>query len=106
MMNQGVDAIIINPNSPTAFDPIFAQAASRDVMVVATDAEVSSKDAIYVGIDQKAWAMQSAKWLAEEMGGNGKVVAINGVAGHPANQMRVDGYKRSEEHTSELQSLM
>ena len=25
-INQGVDAIIVNPNSPTAFDPIFAQA--------------------------------------------------------------------------------
>src|SRR5690349_15520767 len=24
-MSQGVDAIIINPNSPTAFDPIFKQ---------------------------------------------------------------------------------
>jgi len=93
MMNQGVDAIIINPNSPTAFDPIFSQAAGRGVLVIATDAEVSSQDAIYVGIDQKAWAMQSAEWLAKELGGEGKVVAINGVAGHAANQMRIDGYR-------------
>lgn len=93
MMNQGVDAIIINPNSPTAFDPIFSQAAGRGVLVIATDAEVSSQDAIYVGIDQKAWAMQSAEWLTKELGGEGKVVAINGVAGHAANQMRIDGYR-------------
>ncbi|WP_119459382.1 ABC transporter substrate-binding protein [Rhodospirillaceae bacterium SYSU D60014] len=92
-MNQGVDAIIINPNSPTAFDPIFAQAAQRGVLVIATDAEVSSQDAIYVGIDQKGWAMKSAEWLAETLGGKGSVVAINGVAGHPANQMRVEGYR-------------
>ena len=51
-INQGVDAIIINPNSPTAFDPIFAEAAGRDLLVISTDAEVSSKDAIYVGIGQ------------------------------------------------------
>jgi ribose transport system substrate-binding protein len=92
-INQGVDAIIINPNSPTAFDPVFAEAAGRGILVISTDAEVSSPDAIYVGIDQKAWAMQSAEWLAKTLGGKGSVVAINGVAGHPANQMRVEGYQ-------------
>lgn len=92
-INQGVDAIIINPNSPTAFDPIFAQAKAKGILVVATDAEVSSQDAIYVGIDQKGWAMQSAQWLADTLGGKGSVVAINGVAGHPANEMRVAGYR-------------
>jgi len=90
---QGVDAIIINPNSPTAFDPVFAQAAEAGILVISTDAEVSSPDAMYVGIDQKGWAEASAKWLAETLGGEGKVVAINGVAGHPANEMRVEGYR-------------
>jgi len=92
-INQGVDAIIINPNSPTAFDPVFRTAKKQGIVVVSTDAEVSSQDAIYVGIDQKAWAMKSAKWLAETLGGKGNVVAINGVAGHPANQMRMEGYR-------------
>lgn len=92
-MNQGCDAIIINPNSPTAFDPVFRQAKKQGIIVISTDAEVSSKDALYVGIDQKGWAMKSAKWLAEALGGKGKVVAINGVAGHPANQMRQEGYQ-------------
>lgn len=92
-INQGVDAIIINPNSPTAFDPIFAQAKAAGILVVSTDAEVSSPDAIYVGIDQKDWARKSAQWLADTLGGKGDIVTINGVAGHPANQMRVEGYK-------------
>lgn len=92
-INQGVNAIIVNPNSPTAFDPVFRQAKKQGILVISTDAEVSSKDAIYVGIDQKDWAMKSAKWLAETLGGKGKVVCINGVAGHPANQMRMEGYQ-------------
>lgn len=93
-MNQGVNAIIINPNSPTAFDPIFKQAKAKGILVISTDAEVSSKDAIYVGIDQTDWAAKSATWLAKTLNGKGKVVAINGVAGHPANQMRVNGYTK------------
>ncbi|TWT13874.1 substrate-binding domain-containing protein [Reyranella sp. CPCC 100927] len=92
-INQGVNAIIINPNSPTAFDPVFAQAKEAGILVISTDAEVSSPDAVYVGIDQKAWGAAAAEWLAKTLGGKGNVVAINGVAGHPANQMRVSGYK-------------
>jgi ribose transport system substrate-binding protein len=90
-INQGVDAIIVNPNSPAAFDRSPGEA--KGILVISTDAEVSSKDAIYVGIDQKGWAMQSAEWLAKTLKGKGNVVAINGVAGHPANQMRVAGYR-------------
>ncbi len=90
---EGVNAIIVNPNSPTAFDPVFAQAKEAGILVISTDAEVSSPDATYVGIDQKAWGAAGAKWLAETLGGKGNVVAINGVAGHPANEMRVAGYK-------------
>ena len=93
-ISQGVDAVIINPNSPTAFDPVFAMAKEAGILVISTDAEVSSPDAIYVGIDQQAWAEAGAKWLAETLGGKGKVVAINGFAGHPANEMRVAGYRK------------
>jgi ribose transport system substrate-binding protein len=92
-INEGVNAIIINPNSPTAFDPVFAQAKEAGILVISTDAEVSSPDATYVGIDQTAWGAAGAEWLAKALGGKGNVVAINGVAGHPANEMRVAGYR-------------
>lgn len=92
-INDGVNAIIINPNSPTAFNPVFAQAAKAGILVIATDGEVTSKDAKFVGIDQKDWAEKSAAWLVESLGGKGNVVTINGIAGHPANQARVAGVK-------------
>jgi ribose transport system substrate-binding protein len=91
MINEGVNAIIINPNSPTAFDPIFAQAKEAGILVIATDAEVSSPDAIYVGIDQTEYGRKGCDWLAQTLNGQGKVVTINGVAGHPANEMRTAG---------------
>ncbi len=92
-INQGVDAIIINPNSPTAFDPVFKQAKQKGILVIATDAEVSSKDALYIGIDQKICGIKGGEWLAKTLNGKGNVVAINGVAGHPANEARISGYR-------------
>jgi len=42
-------------------------------------------------IDQKKWAMISAQWLAEALGGEGKIVLIEGFVGHPANEARMEG---------------
>lgn len=91
-INDGVNAIIINPNSPTAFNPTFAAAKAAGIAVLSTDGEIASADATFVGIDQKQWAMLSSKWLADKIGGKGSIVCINGIAGHPANQARVEGY--------------
>src|SRR6516162_11421409 len=92
-IQQRVDAIIVNPNSPTALPPVFAQAKKAGILVLATDGEVVSKDAIFVGIDQKGLAEQSMQWLADKLGGKGNIVVIHGVAGHPANQARAAGVK-------------
>jgi ribose transport system substrate-binding protein len=105
MINEGVNAIIINPNSPTAFDPIFAQAKQGNILVIATDAEVSSPDAIYVGIDQTDYSRKGCAWLAETLGGKGNVVAIHGLAGHPANEMRVAGCRDAWSKTPDIKVL-
>jgi len=94
LMNKGVDAIIINPNSLTALNPVVKEAKDAGITVLAIDQEIDSPDvAANIGIDQKAWAQPTAEWLAKQMNGKGNIVIINGVAGHPANEARVVGYK-------------
>ena len=93
LMAIGCDIILINPADAKAFNPVFSEAKKQGIIIVSTDTEVSSKDAINVCIDQKEWAMTSAKWLAEKLGGKGNIVTINGIAGHPANTARVDEYQ-------------
>ena len=91
MIAAGVDAIIINPNSQTALDAVIEEAAMRGVIVIAVDQAVTAPDALNVVIDQSEWARISARWLAEQLGGKGNIVVINGIAGHPANEDRWDG---------------
>lgn len=88
LISSGVDAIIINPNSPTALDAVFAEAEQQGVVVVATDQAVESQSVVNVVIDQAEWGRVSAEWLAEELGEGAKIVAVNGIAGHPANEAR------------------
>lgn len=93
MIMAGVDAIIINPNSQTALNPVIEEAARAGIIVICVDQEVTSPKALNVVIDQSEWARISARWLVEQLNGEGNIVAINGVAGHPANEDRWEGAK-------------
>lgn len=93
LINKGVNAIIINPNSQTALNAVIKEAKAAGIVVIAIDQEITAPEAINVVIDQTEWARQSAKWLAETLKGTGNVVIVNGIAGHPANEARYNGVK-------------
>ncbi|HMQ30342.1 MAG TPA: ABC transporter substrate-binding protein [Chloroflexaceae bacterium] len=91
LINRGVDAIIINPNSQTGLNSVIKEATDAGIVVIAIDQEISEPSAINVVIDQTEWARMSAQWLVDTLGGEGDVVVINGIAGHPANEARYAG---------------
>lgn len=93
LINKGVDAIIINPNSQTALNNVIKEARDAGIVVIAIDQEISAPEAVNVVIDQTEWARISARWLVEHLKGQGNVVVVNGIAGHPANEARYNGVK-------------
>ena len=93
LINRGVDAIIVNPNEATALDQVIGQAEQAGIPVIAVDQEIDAPGVTNVVIDQGEWASMGAEWLVEELGGEGDVVVINGIAGHPANEARYDAVK-------------
>jgi ribose transport system substrate-binding protein len=93
LINRGVDAIIVNPNDATALDQVIGQAEQAGIPVIAVDQEIDAPGVTNVVIDQGEWASMGAEWLVEALGGEGDVVVINGIAGHPANEARYDAVK-------------
>lgn len=91
LVNAGVDAIIVNPNSPDALNAAFDEAAEAGVAIYAVDQAVTSTNVTNVVIDQNEWAKISARWLADELGEGARVIGVNGIAGHPANEARWSG---------------
>lgn len=88
LINRGVDAIIVDPSSETALNQVFKEATDQGILVYAVDQAVTEPSVTNVVIDQGEWARPSAEWLAEKVGDGGKIVVINGIAGHPANEVR------------------
>ena len=91
LINKGVDAIIINPGDVAALNATLEEAVDAGIVVIAVDQEIGAAGVYNVVIDQKEWAMISARWLAEQLGGQGDIVLIEGFVGHPANEARMAG---------------
>jgi ribose transport system substrate-binding protein len=91
LINQGVDAIIVNPGDAEALRLVLEDAIAQGIVVVSIDQEIDAEGLINVVIDQTEWARISIRWLAEQLGGEGDIVLIEGFVGHPANNARMAG---------------
>jgi ribose transport system substrate-binding protein len=93
MVQAGADAIVVYPISPTALNGAIKNACSKGVAIFTYDGVVTEPCAHQVHVDQKAWGVESAEWLVEQMGGKGRVVMINGVPGTTTDSDRTTGAK-------------
>jgi ribose transport system substrate-binding protein len=91
MIALGVDAIVINAISPTAFDAVVRRADDEGIIVVAFDGIVDAPEAIIVNEDQVEFGALMARDLVERIGGEGNVVMINGVPGISVDSDRTAG---------------
>jgi ribose transport system substrate-binding protein len=95
LISAGANAIIINPSSSTALNPVIAQAAARGIKIVSVDQRVTAPQAHNVTNDQVAYGRLGAAWLFKQLGGKGNVVEMRGIAGVPADTDRHTGFQQA-----------
>jgi len=93
MIALGVNAIVLDAQSPTAFDAVIKRASDAGIIVVAFDNVVTAPEAIIVNEDQVEFGRVMAEDLVKRMGGKGNVVMVNGVAGTSVDTDRNAGAK-------------
>jgi ribose transport system substrate-binding protein len=92
MIAKGVDAIIITPNSPSALAPVVEEAMNAGIKVILCAAKVDTGDyTSLVTVDDTEFGKVGAQWLVEQLGGNGKIIMINGIPGISVNEERIEG---------------
>lgn len=81
------DAILIDALSPTALNPVVEKACAQGITVVYFDqvGEGMASCAYRVHVDLPALFEANAKWLAERIGGQGKILLDLGLAGSPVS---------------------
>lgn len=92
-----VDAIVFNPNDPEALNPALEEANAAGIRTVSVDAFVTNADTYNLYNNQIEYARLGAAWLFEQLGGEGNVYYMRGIAGHPADSDRHIGFEQALE---------
>jgi len=92
-INQGFDAVLIDPNTPKGWDRVIRLANQKGTILIAFDNQVETTDMAGVAQDQIIMGVQGGEWLVKHVGNKGKLLEIRGVAGFSADQERHDGFR-------------
>jgi inositol transport system substrate-binding protein len=93
---QQVDAIVLIPANTDAADPMTKAAQDAGIPLVYVNRIPSNlpEGVAYVGSDSIQAGIMQAEWLAEQLGGKGNVVIMNGNLAQEAAQKRTEGEKQ------------
>ena len=94
MITQGGKAIVITPTSPNVQDAL-QKAVDGGIKVILVDNDIPGWDGktALVATDNLAGGVLAGKYLASQLKAGDTVAILEGVAGAPSLQQRVDGFK-------------
>ncbi|WP_181347808.1 substrate-binding domain-containing protein [Thalassobacillus sp. CUG 92003] len=99
LIAQDVDAIVMLPIESEALTPMGTKIKEADIPLVVVDRELTndSSDVLVKG-DNKGIGLNAGKYIADQLGGSGKVVEITGVPSS-VTTLRSEGFQESIEGT-------
>ena len=94
MITQGVKAIVITPTSPNVQDAL-QKAVDAGIKVILVDNDIPGWDGktALVATDNLAGGVLAGEFVATQLKAGDTVAILEGVAGAPSLQQRVDGFK-------------
>jgi ribose transport system substrate-binding protein len=93
LIQQGVDAILVNPTDADAIVPSIQKANEADIPVFTIDRGATGGDVVaHIASDNVAGGMMAGEFLCDALGGEGNVVELEGIAGTSAARDRGQGF--------------
>lgn len=93
LLTQGVDVILINPADSDAVGNAIKMANNKDIPVVTLDRGANAGTVVaHIASDNIAGGVMAGEYIAELLGGEGKVVELEGIAGTSAARDRGQGF--------------
>ncbi|MBK5333028.1 MAG: sugar ABC transporter substrate-binding protein [Ilumatobacteraceae bacterium] len=95
MVTQGVKAIVITPTSPNVQDAL-QKAVDGGIKVILVDNDIPGWDGktALVATDNMAGGVLAGQFMATQLSPGDSIAILEGVAGAPSLQQRVDGFKQ------------
>lgn len=93
LVDQGVDAIIVCCSNPTALNQTVKYAYDRGVPVFSLTGYLTSPYSVNTSTNYQLGGYELGKWLAEEIGGEGNVMVVQGIPGTSGSDSQDRGIK-------------
>ena len=94
LLAKKVDALVIDPQSPTALVPVVEKAYQSGIPVIIVNDQIETDQyTAFVSVDHFDFGRVGAEWLVEAMGGKGNLVVLDGIAGMGVAVARWEGAK-------------
>lgn len=101
LIAQGVDALIVTPLTPTSADEGIRKAVEAGIPVIVHTGLTQTQD--YTMDIQGGgfnFGFVGGEWLAERLGGEGRIWALRGLPAHPEDINRYEGMRAALEGTN------
>jgi ABC-type sugar transport system substrate-binding protein len=92
-ISRGFDAIILHPVDPAGASPAVLQAREKGIVVLNIQTDTIQRPTIKHGWNWYDNGVITANWMGEQLGGEGKVVGMTGVAGTSHGDGRTAGFQ-------------
>jgi ribose transport system substrate-binding protein len=93
LVDQGVDAIIVCCSNPTALNQTVKYAYDKGVPTFSLTGYLTSPYSINASTNYQLGGYQLGKWLADEIGGKGNVMVVQGIPGTSGSDSQDRGIK-------------
>jgi ribose transport system substrate-binding protein len=93
-IHQGVNLIIISPKEAAPLTQPVRAAYKKGIPVIVLDRRVLGSDySTFIGADNKKIGKAAGKWIAQLLGGKGKIVELKGLMTSTPGQDRNSGFR-------------
>ena len=93
LIQQGVDALLINPTDADAIVPSIQKANAAGIPVFTIDRSASAGEIVsHIASDNAAGGRMAGEYLCNLIGGSGAIVELEGIAGTSAARERGHGF--------------
>ncbi len=93
LVDQGVDAIIVCCSNPTALNQTVNYAHDKNVPVFSLTGYLTSPYAVNSSVNYQVAGFELGKWMVDEIGGEGKVLVVEGIPGTSGSDSQDRGIK-------------
>lgn len=91
-ISQGVSFIVLQATDAAGMTPVVRRAEEAGIPVITLNQDVAGPHTGFVGMGHYTMGVQVASGMAEQLGGKGNIVVLEGVQGTGANIQRMAGF--------------